>query len=190
MKEIISEKEIFTGVDYSGQTLSDREFESCEFINCNFSKSNLSNSDFLNCKFMNCNFSMANFNNTGLKDVKFTDCKLMGIDFTRCNNFLLSFSFDKCYLNFSTFHRKKIKNTIFKDCSIKEVDFSETDLTASGFLNCDLARSIFNRTVLEKVDFRTAYNYSIDPELNRIKKAKFSQFGVAGLLDKYQISIE
>ncbi|MGB5462457.1 MAG: pentapeptide repeat-containing protein, partial [Aureibaculum sp.] len=34
------------------------------------------------------------------------------------------------------------------------------------------------------------YNYSIDPEKNPIKKAKFSQDGIGGLLDKYDIVIE
>jgi len=33
-------------------------------------------------------------------------------------------------------------------------------------------------------------NYSIDPELNKIKKARFSTQGIAGLLDKYDIEIE
>jgi len=45
-------------------------------------------------------------------------------------------------------------------------------------------------TILEKVDFRTAINYSFDLELNRVKKAKFSTAGVIGLMDKYQIVIE
>jgi hypothetical protein len=43
---------------------------------------------------------------------------------------------------------------------------------------------------LEKADFRTSYNYSINPEVNRIKKAKFSTAGIAGLLCKYDIEIE
>jgi hypothetical protein len=43
---------------------------------------------------------------------------------------------------------------------------------------------------LEKADFRTAFNYSINPETNRIKKAKFSKEGLNGLLDKYDIEIE
>jgi len=30
----------------------------------------------------------------------------------------------------------------------------------------------------------------IDPELNRIKKAKFSQSGLAGLLEKYDLEID
>jgi uncharacterized protein YjbI with pentapeptide repeats len=70
------------------------------------------------------------------------------------------------------------------------VDFTETDLTESLFENCDLARATFANTMLEKTDFCTAYNYSIDPDLNRIKKAKFSTAGIAGLLDKYDILIE
>lgn len=43
---------------------------------------------------------------------------------------------------------------------------------------------------MEKADFRTSYNFSIDPDVNRIKKAKFSLDGVRGLLDKYDIQID
>ncbi|HSQ45289.1 MAG TPA: pentapeptide repeat-containing protein, partial [Lutibacter sp.] len=71
-----------------------------------------------------------------------------------------------------------------------EVDFSETDLSNAVFNNCDLIGSIFKTSILEKTDFRTSYNYSIDPELNRMKKAKFSLQGLPGLLRKYQIEVE
>jgi len=56
--------------------------------------------------------------------------------------------------------------------------------------NCDLQRTFFNNTNLEGVNFRTSFNYSIDPELTRIKKAKFSLHSIAGLLDKNDIEIE
>ena len=190
MNKDIQEKNTFTKIDFSEKNLSNSEFEACVFISCNFSKSELSDSDFIDCKFEDCNFGMVKFKNTGLKNVSFTGCKLMGADFTRCKDFLLSFYFDKCTLDYSTFCKKKINKTIFKDCSIKEVDFSFADLTASCFLNCDLTRTVFHQTIIEKVDFRTAYNYSIDLELNRIKKAMFSASGIIGLLDKYQIIIE
>jgi uncharacterized protein YjbI with pentapeptide repeats len=78
----------------------------------------------------------------------------------------------------------------FVNCTLHEVDFTEADLTASLFENCDLQRTLFANTNLEKADFRTAFNYSIDPELNRIKKARFSMPGVLGLLSKYNIDIE
>ena len=71
-----------------------------------------------------------------------------------------------------------------------EVDFSETDLTEAVLEQCDLLGAIFQNSILEKTDFRTAFNFSFDPELNRMKKAKFSLQGIAGLLHKYQIEIE
>jgi uncharacterized protein YjbI with pentapeptide repeats len=58
------------------------------------------------------------------------------------------------------------------------------------FKNCDLLNTSFMQTNLEKADFRTAINYSFDPELNKIKKAKFSLDGLPGLLMKYNIDIE
>jgi hypothetical protein len=58
------------------------------------------------------------------------------------------------------------------------------------FDNCDLLQAIFDLSIIEKADFRTAYNYSINPEKNRIKKAKFSVLGLSGLLEHYDIEIE
>jgi len=84
----------------------------------------------------------------------------------------------------------KLKKMIFKNCNIQEADFSEAELTNSVFDFCDLQRTIFFHTNLEMVDFRTSYNYSIDPEQNKMKKAKFAASGLSGLLDKYNIIIE
>ena len=53
-----------------------------------------------------------------------------------------------------------------------------------------MEQSVFNKTILEKADFRTAYNFSIDPENNRMKKARFSSIGIQGLLYKYDIVID
>lgn len=79
--------------------------------------------------------------------------------------------------------------TPFMNSSIKEVDFSNCDLSNSSFKNSDLSQTTFNNTNLRGVDFRTAKNYSINPEINSIAKAKFSLEDVAGLLP-YNIEIE
>jgi uncharacterized protein YjbI with pentapeptide repeats len=73
---------------------------------------------------------------------------------------------------------------------MKEVDFEDADLCQSVFNNCDLLNASFVKTNLEKADLRTAYNYTLDPEANKIKKARFSSQGVVGLLAKYDIEIE
>ena len=71
-----------------------------------------------------------------------------------------------------------------------EVDFTASDLSAALFDNCDLQGATFEGTNLEKADFRTAYNYTIDPVQNRLRKARFSQSGIAGLLRNFDIEIE
>ncbi len=190
MESGLHEDKTFENIDFSEKRLSNSEFQNCEFINCNFTKSNLSSNDFMDCTFKSCNFSLTNLLDTGLKSCAFMDSKLMGLDFSKCNSFLFSVSFQKCTLDYASFYKMKMKKTNFIDCSTKEVDFSETDLSMSVFKKCDLLNTTFVGTNLEKVDFRTAYNYSFDPESNKIKRAKFSSQGVAGLLSKYNIDIE
>jgi uncharacterized protein YjbI with pentapeptide repeats len=102
---------------------------------------------------------------------------------------LLSFSFEDCILNFSSFYKLKLKNAQFKSCKLHDVEFIEAELPQANFDQCDLQGATFENTKLEGADFRTAYNYSIDPEMNRIAKAKFSLPDVVGLLYKYNIVI-
>ena len=116
-------------------------------------------------------------------------CKMLGINFENVSEFLFSVSFSNCVLNFSAFYKRNFQKTSFAGCSLHEVDFSEADLSQSDFSNADLAGAKFENSNLEKVDFRSAINYSINPGMNRIRKAKFSLAGITGLLDTYGIEI-
>ena len=115
---------------------------------------------------------------------------MLGLRFDHCNTMAFEITVDNCILNHSSFYKLKLKNTVFKTAQLEEVDFCECDLTAALFDNCNLQKAIFDNTNIEKADFTTAYNYSLDPERNRIKKARFSINGVAGLLSKYNIEID
>ena len=106
----------------------------------------------------------------------------MGIQFNQCDTLLLSVSFQKSNLEYSNFYRLKLKKTPFIHCELKFVDFTECDLTDSKFDECNLSGAIFDQTRLEKVDFRGSFNYNIDPARNMVKKAKFSQSEIRGLL--------
>jgi uncharacterized protein YjbI with pentapeptide repeats len=190
MKDKVYDNEDFTNIDYSGQRIANTEFEDCRFVNCDFSNSILSEDDFINCRFESCNFAMAKPGGSGLKEVSFKDCKLIGINFDYCADFLFAVNFDNCVLDYSSFTKKKMKKTRFMHCSLQEVDFSGTDLSMAVFGNSNLSRAVFSGTNLEKADFRTAYNYNIDLEANKVTKAKFSYAGLAGLLTKYKIELE
>ena len=179
----------FKKADFTLRALPKTEYENCKFINCDFSNTDLSGVKFLDCEFISCNLSLASLTKTSFIDVNFQDCKMLGLRFENCNDFGLAFSFSNCKLDHSSFYKLKLKKTDFKNSQLHEVDFSESDLANSTFDNCDLLNATFDRTILEKADFRTAYHYSIDPDNNRIKKARFSKSGLAGLLHKHDIQV-
>jgi fluoroquinolone resistance protein len=190
MEKAYVEDEKFEKIDFTENGLTRGEYENCVFIHCNFSNTDLSRTSFSECKFINCNLSLANLTNTVFRGIKFKDCKLVGLHFNHCDAFLFTVDFDHCLLNLSSFYKRKLKKTSFKHSNLREVDFTEADLTSSLFDNCDLLGATFEDTILEKADFRSSYHYSIHPEANKIKKAKFSMTGISGLLDKYDIEIE
>jgi uncharacterized protein YjbI with pentapeptide repeats len=180
----------YSTLNLSEQNLSGIEFELCVFKDCDFTKADLSMSNFLDCEFENCNFSMVKLANTGIQSTKFKNCKMLGVDFSRCKDFLLSFRFESCKIDYSSFHGKKISKTVFMSCSLKEANFVDADLSASVFKDTDLSACVFNQTNLEKADLREAYGFIIDPEINKLKAAKFSANGLPGLLMKYGIKVE
>ena len=190
MNRVFKEGEKFENRSFTGSALEPGDYENCTFTNCDFSNSNLSDLNFLECEFRECNLSLAKLTLAAFREAKFINCKLLGLHFEECNNIAFKVEFDGCSLDLCSFNKLKIKRTIFRNSKVIEDDFTETDLSNSSFINCDLQRTIFFNTVLEGVDFRTSFNYSIDPQLNRIKKAKFSLPGIAGLLDKYEIDID
>ena len=180
----------FDKQDFTQNPLPHGEYDNCIFNNCNFGDQDLSGFKFVECEFNFCNLSLTKLNDTALRDIKFKECKMLGLRFEDANPFGLSLSFDTCQLNHSSFYGITLKKTFFKNCQLQETDFTECNLTASLFDKSDLSGAVFNRTNLEKADLRTAENYSIDPETNRLKKAKFSLYGISGLLDRHDIIIE
>ncbi|WP_298474541.1 pentapeptide repeat-containing protein [uncultured Maribacter sp.] len=180
----------FSNENYTQNRLPRGEYENCIFERCNFENSLLDNQNFMECTFIECNLSSSNITNTIFKEVSFVQCKMLGIPFESCNTFLIDFTFDTCVLNLSSFYGLTLKNQFFKGCTLKQVDFTETQLSEVIFSDCDLEQSIFDRTLLQKADLSTAYNYTIDPAINNITKAIFSKEGISGLLTKHNIVIK
>jgi fluoroquinolone resistance protein len=187
---IYIEEKKFDKINFTVIPLTRGEYERCVFISCNFLNADLSEIKFIECEFIDCDLSLSKLKMTTFNDVKYKNCKMLGLLFYNCNGFGFAVKFDCCNLSHSSFYQRKIKKTYFINSRLNEVDFTESDLTSSVFDKCDLTNAKFENTVIEKADFLTSFNYSIDPSLNRIKKAKFSLSGVIGLLDRYDIEIE
>ena len=186
----LTENKVFEKISFRENILVKGVYEECRFINCNFNSADLSDITFRACTFNNCDCSLACLKNCSLQSVKFINCKLLGVQFSQCRQFLMQLDFENCMLKLSLFYKLKLKNTAFKNCNLQEVDFSEADLSGALFESCDMLQATFMHTNLEKADFRSASHYSINPELNRIRSARFSIPGVTGLLATYDIEIE
>ena len=188
-RQLIEEKK-FENLDFAVNKLPEGDYENCRFSICSFLNADISNINFTECEFNGCNFSLTLMTNTMLRNIKFVNCKLLGVHFDKCKELNFKVYFEGCIINISSFYRMKLKNTKFIDSIMQEVDLVDCDLSNVIFHNCDLFGAVFENTILENADFRTAYNYTIDPDKNLIKKAKFSLIGIPGLLNKYDINIE
>lgn len=180
----------FDKINYGTEHFIKGEYDNCIFKQCDFSNADLSYTIFADCEFIECNLSLVVLTKTAFRDTQFQGCKMLGLRFMDCDEFGLLFSFDNCQLNNSSFYNTNIKKTVFRNSQLQDTDFASCDLTGATFDNCDLSNSIFDNTNIEKADFRTSLNFNIDPDINKLKKAKFSISGIPGLLSKYDIEIE
>ena len=183
------EDKTYDNIHFKDAGLQKAEYENCTFNTCDFSNTDLSNIKFTDCAFNHCNLSMAMLGNTAFKNIVFNSCKMLGLRFEHCSKMAFEIRADNSILNHCSFYQIKLKNAVFTSSQFEEADFTEANLTGILFKNCNLQKAVFENTVLEKADFTTAYNYALDPEMNRMKKAKFSLNGLGGLLQKYQFDI-
>jgi fluoroquinolone resistance protein len=183
------EFQTFDKVDFTTKAPEKAEYDQCIFLNCNFYESDISDITFSGCLFENCDFSLVRCMNAVFNDVRFVNCKLLGVHFDTCNPLLFSVYFENCLIRISSFYKLRLKKTKFIRCNLQEADFTDSDLSGALFDDCDLQGALFENTNLERADLLTSYHFSIDPEKNRIRKARFSRSGISGLLDKYDIEI-
>lgn len=174
---------------FSENEIKFKEYEECTFSHCDFTNCNFSGVAFTDSNFDNCNFKEAEINYVGLRNVQFNNCDFTNVNFAMTDQLLFEFHFKDCLLDYSKFYALKLKQMTFTNCSMIAADFMGTDLTAVLFDNCNLHQAVFTDAKAEKADFVTSYNFTIDPEKTRLKKAQFSKDGLKGLLSKYEIIV-
>lgn len=189
MNTEIHDDKIFEDITFSKDAVRNAEYNNCTFKKCDLSECEFAVCKFIDCVFDNCNLSMIKLERTTLNGIVFKHCKLLGVNFSACEDFLFTVRFESCMLDYSSFMRKKMPKTNFVKTSLKETTFTQAILTGSVFDECNLMDTVFRQTDLTSVNFSTALNYIIDPELNTMNKAIFSAHGLEGLLYKYNLRI-
>ncbi len=168
------ETTLFSSIDFKSFDMTDVTFEECRFSGCSFDEVLLASTNFTDCSFNQCSFVLTKFDNTALHDVHFKECKLVGIDFTYCNEFLFALEFTESILDNIFLANRKMKKTGFTKCTIAESDFRYVDFSEANFSKTTFRNVLFRSCNLQKADFRTAEGYLIDPEQNSLKNALFT----------------
>jgi len=167
-----------------------KEYENCTFHHCDFTECTFQSVYFIDCTFFDCNFKETKINYVSLRGVQFTRCDFTNVNFAMTDQVIFEFHFTDCLLDYAKFYALKLKKMQFINCSMIAVDFMGSDLTEVLFDNCNLRRAVFINTIANKADFYTSYDYAIDPEKNKLKKAIFSIDGLKGLLEKYDLIVK
>jgi fluoroquinolone resistance protein len=181
-------KELLPGKEYEDQTfqgllMGGESLRDCLFTDCKFLKSRLADIDFEscsfhNCKFQSCDLSLMRVNNSSFVSTSFTDCKMIGINWTDAywpkGRLLATLHFEGCSINHSVLAGLILPRIRITQCVAWEVDFTEADLSEADCQSTDFAKSRFYNTNLSGANFSGATNYTIAPNYNKIKGAKFS----------------
>jgi len=181
--------------EFRDQTFDDnntkfKDFENCTFYNCDFRQCTFQTVTFIDCNFFECNFQETKVNYVSLRGVFFTKCNFTNVNFAMTDQVIFEFHFKDCQLDYAKFYALKLKKMQFINCSMIAIDFMGSDLTEVLFDNCNLRHAVFIDTIANKADFSTSYDYVIDPDKNKLKKAVFSIEGLKGLLTKYDIVVK
>lgn len=188
-RSLSTEDQVFRSENFSKRSLEDRAFNFCAFSGCDFSESLLRNTQFCACTFEDCNFSLSRLEGCRFQNVRFIDCKIVGAEFFKCEKTFFSPIFKKCILHYCNFSDLNMKKTSFSGSKLKECHFTNTNLNGADFGEVDLSGTIFHHCDLSGSDFSTAMRYDIDPQTNKIKKAKFSFPEAMGLLRGFDVTI-
>ncbi|NGX58862.1 MAG: hypothetical protein KR126chlam3_00002 [Chlamydiae bacterium] len=124
-----------------------------------------------------------------MQDVLFEECKIVGGEFYKCEKTFFSPQFKSCILMGCNFSDLKMKSVSFHGSKVKECYFTDTKLVEADFGEADLEGSIFHHADLSKANFKDAKNYSINPEANVLKKARFSAPEALSLLKFFDVEI-
>jgi fluoroquinolone resistance protein len=183
------EGQIIKSENFSKKSLNGSSFAECTFDNCDFTESGLRNAQFYQCIFVNCNLSLMKLDGCRLQEGRFLGCKIVGAEFFKCDQTFFSVEFKNCVLQYCNFSDLNMKNARFAGSKLKECHFTSTVLTGADFAEVDLTGTVFHNCDLSRADFSQSISYQIDPQTNKIKKAKFSLPEAVGLLSAFDITI-
>lgn len=178
----------FEHIDFTKAFL-DSSYLECTFVGCRFTRADLSSILFEGCTFVECDLSNAKVLETGFQETVFERCKIMGVLFETAKVFLFSIEARESVFNHTSFFGVDLQNSTFAKCTFEQSDFSNALCQGVHFFESSFYLARFENTALQRADFTSARDFSIDPNINKVKGTRFSKDNLSGLLDAHPIEI-
>jgi len=186
---------VFKGVKNEHGEVDEVTFIDCSFNNCSFTETIFRACKFQGCAFTKCDLNLIKVDNSTFTNTTFENSKIVGVNWVKASwgergmhQLLKSIDFTNCVLNYSTFMGLNLEKVLIKKCTARDVDFSEANLKQADCSFTDFTNTKFRHTDLTETNFRGATNYFIQPQLNTLKKTRFSLPEAISLL--YNLDIE
>jgi fluoroquinolone resistance protein len=172
------EDQSIDGLALAGEEVLAKEFESCTFAGCSFLETTFTACRFVDCEFVRCDLSLCRVEDCSFTSVKFIDSQVIGVNWTEASwparGLFNAIGFERCAISHSTFIGLGLRRVEIVDCVARDADFAEADLTQANCAGTDFKDSRFLHTDLTEADFTGATNYAIAPNLNVLRKTRFS----------------
>lgn len=190
MSRNIVEDVTFQGLDFSVEGLNPGFYDACLFLNCQAGTAGLKQVVFSEVTWEGGSWVAVPIGESlALRGMLFRNVEIRQCDFSRVNALGLSLRFENCKIEHVHFVGLKITGTQFLNCSFRNCDFSGCDLKESNFNGTSFDQVLIDGCNLEKADFRTAREFSIDPRQNKMKGARFAPDNLTGLLQGWGLKI-
>lgn len=195
--ETYYENTVFKGTACESESVTDVLFEGCRFERCSLKETQFKKCKFRDCAFSHCDLNLIQVEDCVFSQASFDECKLVGINWAKAawGKYdpllkLKAVDFKHCVLNYSVFMGMNLNGVVMQHCIAKEVDLSDALLRQADCTHTDFTGSRFCHTDLTEADLRGASNYHIPPQMNTLKKTRFSLPEAMSLLYALDIEIE
>jgi uncharacterized protein YjbI with pentapeptide repeats len=172
------EQQSFAGLKLEGEEIRFKEFYGCQFTECSFLETTFGHCKFVDCEFADCDLSLCRVKGCTFSNTVFTKSQVVGVNWTEASwprgGLLRGIDFFDCAISHSTFLGLSLRQISICGCVAHNADFAEADLSRATCTGTDFADSRFLQTDLTEADFAGARNYAISPNMNVLKKARFS----------------
>lgn len=169
---------------------TNHHFENCHFEGLTFGEMDWRNTRFENCTFERCNLVGVRWTGARLHGVDFKECTVDRLRWSTLSPQFLNLSLHECQATGGDWSDLDLKGCKLIDSNLSACDFSGADARNVDWSGSKLTEVIFHRSDLREGDFRTAIEWNIDPQENRVRDARFASNNLEGLVGRMGIRLD